>query len=166
MDNVIYIGNTTKLDPVTLRTVIEVLLPKGWFLNDYDPTDNTIEIEDELEGERFWVDVNGLFRFWGHLQVGSKRKVVDIDSVMFDAYLAGFDGEIRRKRCYLKAIFLPFGEPEKVDKSTFYFKLKNITYEGLYVPPKQLPEISGEEIPENDVDRLFGRNFIPDEETG
>jgi hypothetical protein len=163
MNNIINISKGTSLDAVTLRTVIEVLLPKNWFLNDYDPKENLIEIEDESNGERFWVGVNALFRFWGPLEVGCKRKVVDLDSVMFDAYLAGFDGEIRRKRCYLKAIFLPFGEPEKVDRSTFYFKLKDIAYEGLYV--QAIPEISAEETPESDVDLLFGRNYHYENET-
>ena len=125
----------------TQETILEILLPKNWLLSDFDPKENKIEIEDTSDGERYWIDPNQLFRFWGKLEIGAKRKVADFSNwIMFDAYLSKFDGEIRKKRCYLKAIFLPFGALETIDSKTAYAKTSNVIYEGLYQPALSQPE--------------------------
>ncbi len=143
MNNVIWVGTNENVlhDPESGTTIIEVLFPKGFQLNDYDPDQNLIEIENCNNGERFWINPFHLFK--RDLRKGIKKKVVDIYPLnphMYNAYLSKFNGIIRRKRCYLQAIFLRYGEIEPFNLKTDYPKLKDLNYQGLYIIPEPKPD--------------------------
>jgi hypothetical protein len=91
---------------------IEALLPKGWLLSDFSPTENLIEIENINDGSRFWMTPFELF----YKDFSTKQKVVIIKKgatftsdkdFQVKATVAYFTAETRRKRCYLQAIFEP-----------------------------------------------------------
>lgn len=115
--------------------MLKTLLPKGWELSDFDKTENLIEIQDLTDGNKFWVRPKELFKYIPDAQIGLKVKVVNLDKgIMFDSWLWGFNGEIRKKRCYLQAYFKPFGCTEPIDRKTVYARIQGIVYDGLYVP--------------------------------
>lgn len=81
---------------------LKMLLPKGWELSDFSPTENLIEIEDTNDGSRFWCEPKALFR--REIKLGENVNVVE-NNIVTTAKATRFDAKIFRKRCYLLAIF-------------------------------------------------------------
>lgn len=86
----------------------EVLLPKNWVLNDYSPTENLVDIEDESDGVRFWTEMRRLLKIEiGHqlsfYTPGKKEESVEVYKL---------DATIRRKRCYVQIFFQPINLTE------------------------------------------------------
>src|SRR5665648_94638 len=137
MKNVLFVNSReVKLSRDNLTT-FEVLLPKGWQLSDFDKAEDLIEIEDITNGTKFWVNPKELFRQEFDMPIGMKQKVVDLEKgIMIDSWLSHFSERIFRKRYYLLACFLPFNEPERIDRKTIYPKLREIIYDDLFISEK------------------------------
>jgi len=115
--------------------MLEILLPKGWELTDFDKTENLFEIQVSTDGGKFWTPPEELLRAIPGAQIGLKMKVVNLDKgIMVDSWLSAFIVDLRKKRNYLQAYFRPFGKIESVDNKTVYAQIQGIVYDGLFVP--------------------------------
>lgn len=104
MENVICIdGQSVTYDRLKKITVIEKLLPAGFLAADYDPQENLIEMEDTSDGQRFFMKPVELFE--KDLRPGTIYKTLDQNGTRFDSCLETFEGVIRRRRCYVRAVF-------------------------------------------------------------
>lgn len=83
-------------------TSIKQLLPKGWWLNDFSPTENLIEIEDRNDGDRFWVEPKELFR--RNIKIGTEVFIYIGKQLVQPAEIEKFDACIFHNRCYLLAV--------------------------------------------------------------
>lgn len=80
---------------------ISALLPKGYYLTDYSPTENLLELEDTNKGDRFWLEPSAIFR--RDLKIGTSIFVME-NSLVSTAIVKRFDANIFRKRCYALAV--------------------------------------------------------------
>ncbi len=79
-------------------------LPHLWFMNDFSPTENLIEIEDRAKGDRFWVVPGDLF--WRILlSVGCKIQMTADWQNFICLKLTEFSPYEFRGREYVAAIF-------------------------------------------------------------
>lgn len=108
-------GVTVFVHRLNSEYAIEQLLPKGWVISDYCNTENVFEIEDEADGQRFWLNPFELFHKYLSVDCLIKLFLVKKDGSNWIANgrLLKFDTVIRRKRTYLLAFI------EKVEEKDF-----------------------------------------------
>lgn len=83
--------------------IIKTPIPASWEISDFSPTENLIEIQDLLNGERFWIEPKSVFVT--PFIVGFAIRILNQDRSIIDVKLREFGSLKFRGRQYITAVF-------------------------------------------------------------
>lgn len=79
------------------------LMPKGFIVCDFSPSENLLEIEDESDGARFWADSKEIMK--AEYIPGKEYNVLRPDGSAIIVEFKSFTTTVYKKRCYVCPVF-------------------------------------------------------------
>lgn len=89
------------------------LMPKGFTVCDYSPSENLLEVENEKDGHRIWIDCQDLMR--AEYIPEKEYSVLRPDGSAIIVEFKTFTTVLFKKRCYVCPVFKIKGYAPKYD---------------------------------------------------